>query len=249
MTAMFETFAEAPERRRRRGRTALVAVAIVVALLVGLDRVAVWVASRVVTGAITSAAADEGAHLDGASLTIHGFPFLTQVAGGQLNQVTATLDAGDFGGFRVADVQIDVRGVSPRDPHLAESAQVRLLVPFGSFESLIADQVGANVQISGGDQPGTATIATTLFGLNVGGVVTPLVIGPSTIGLTIESFTLAGLTVRANSLPFGIGDLFTNLTIPLDFPDGLYVVTVNATENGLSLAAEGHRIELLNLFG
>lgn len=62
-------------------RRLLVVVAVVAAVLVVADRVLVVVASRLAAG-----------HIDArdAHVTIHGFPFLTQVAGGRLDHVTVS---------------------------------------------------------------------------------------------------------------------------------------------------------------
>lgn len=77
-----------PTVRRRRWPWVLATIAVLlVVLLVVLDRVAVSIAEGKVTPLVSQAAEDHGFTPRNTSVDINGFPFLTQVIGGDLDSV------------------------------------------------------------------------------------------------------------------------------------------------------------------
>ncbi|MCL1899617.1 MAG: DUF2993 domain-containing protein [Promicromonosporaceae bacterium] len=227
-------------------RAVIITLLVVAALVVGADRLAAWWVGREMTNQLTSAARQHGGDLDGASVTIHGFPFLTQLLdGGDLDHVSARLAAGTFGGFQVRDVVVDARGLEPLDPFTVETANVTALLPFAAVEGLIAEQVGAAVSLSdaGG---GNLRLTTSLAGFDVGAIVAPTA-RPHAIDIAVVNFVIAGATVGADSLPPGVGGHFVGLSVPLQLPTGITLVAAGATPGGLSIAAQGRNIALANL--
>jgi hypothetical protein len=93
---------------------ALVALVLV---LVVVDRVTVRVAESTAVRSMEQGDVE----LTDANLDIQGFPFLTQVAAGELGHVTGTATAATFGGYTVTDVRIDARDVSTTDPYVVKS--------------------------------------------------------------------------------------------------------------------------------
>ena len=75
-------------------------VALVLVLVVA-DRIAVAVAQNAAVSSLEREADD----VSGAELSIHGFPFLTQVLGGSLDHVTGSADAATFSGYEITDLE------------------------------------------------------------------------------------------------------------------------------------------------
>lgn len=90
----------------RRGRRAMIGVAIVAALLVGGDRIAAWIA----TDTIAERLQTELASAEPPRVNVGGWPFLTQVAARNLDSVTVRTTA-----YRAEDVLLDSVDVTLHD--------------------------------------------------------------------------------------------------------------------------------------
>jgi hypothetical protein len=102
------------ERPRRRGlRVAVFVVLAVLVLLVAADRIGLVVAERTVAGQVKTQMTSEGVTLDGdPHVTIHGFPFLTQVISGHYSRVDISFKNPSTRGVRLDSLLITARNVT-----------------------------------------------------------------------------------------------------------------------------------------
>ena len=123
-------------------RRLVVALVAIVALLVVADRVAVLAADHVVAGRIQ---ADQ--QLDSRpSVSIHGFPFLTQALGGKYDDVTLTLHDLRKGGVPIRTLRVRLRGVHV--PLGAVVSQHLRSVPIDRAEATVVVTVGQGLDFS-----------------------------------------------------------------------------------------------------
>jgi hypothetical protein len=215
---------------------ALLAVAVVLVLLaVAADRALAWYFEQETETAIESGGAR------GAQVTIHGFPFLTQLASGSINHVTGQIDSGRFGGYDVADVSIDAVDVDPQDPYVARSVRADGLLGLGPVQEAMSEAVGADVQVeqaSDDSTPGGALALTVpVGGLDLTATVTPTATDGSTLGIDVQEVALGGASVAVDALPGAVADVLTGIQVPLDLPEGVSLA-------GTSVEPGGLRIEL-----
>lgn len=149
----------ATRRRRRRGTGWLVALVIVIGLLVAADRIGVVVAQHIAADRIKSSQ-----HLDRTpTVTVRGFPFLTQVIGGTLNRVDVSAKdfvAGDSGHtirIRKLTAQLRKVHVSGLSSAHADTATASALIDYAS----LSNALGVQVRYGGPGADGQGRVATS----------------------------------------------------------------------------------------
>lgn len=187
-------------------RRIVIVIAVVVALLVVLDRVAVVAADHVVAARIQT---QEHLH-SRPSVSIGGFPFLTQAIGGTYDDVTLTVH--DFHGsvVPVDTITVELHGVhvglgAVFSQHLSsvpvDSASARVLL---SYDDLNAYLAGKGVTVSpGGDGQVRISGSVTVAGQKLSAS------GTASIDVTSDSLLLRAanavtVAVPLAGLPFGI---------------------------------------------
>lgn len=213
----------------------------------GVDRAAAWAVGRGVTTAVERGGSD----VSGAEVTIHGFPFVTQLTDGSLDRVTATLGAGSFGGYAVSDVSVEARDVEPRSPWRTGRATADGVVAFDTLGAAVTEQLGAEVTVGPAPaEPGAVTLAMPLTVLgsavDVAAVVLPDVVDGA-LAAQVRAVTLGGVTVDVDTLPGGLADRLAGLRIPLRLPDGVTLVRARGEPDGLRLTLEGRDVALASL--
>jgi hypothetical protein len=229
---------------------ALVALLVLVVLLVGADRVAAWFAENAAAEALETG----GDGVSGVDVDVHGFPFLTQLAAGSLDEVTGTMAAGTFGGYELGDVRFAASGVEPRSPFHAATAQADGVLAYESVQQAVADQVGTDVDVSaadGADDAGALAVAfaATVLGVtvDVGATAVPSVADDTTVSLDVESVVVAGTRLGLDDLPGGLGDRLQQVDVPLDLPAGVALRSVAAEPGGLRVALAAQDVDLESL--
>ena len=83
---------------------------------------------------------------------IKGFPFLTQLVSGTLDEVTATAAGATLEGIPVTDVAVDATQVNVRPPAgqqpSAGHATIAATIPTASLEKVVKDKTGLSVQLA-----------------------------------------------------------------------------------------------------
>lgn len=187
-------------------RRLVIVVAVIVALLVVLDRVAVVAADHVVAARIQTQE-----HLPSRpSVSIGGFPFLTQAIGGKYDDVTLTVHDFHRAVVPVDTITVELHGVhvglgAVFSQHLSsvpvDSATARVLL---SYDDLNAYLRGKGVTVApGGDGRVRVTGSVTVAGQTLSAT------GTATIDVTSDSLLLRAvnsvtISVPLAGLPFGI---------------------------------------------
>jgi hypothetical protein len=216
---------------------ALVALVLV---LVVVDRVTVRIAESTAVRSMEQGAVElTDAHLD-----ILGFPFLTQVASGELGHVMGTAESATFGGHTVTDVRIDARDVSTADPYVVRSGTATGLLAPASLDAVVSEAVGEPVAFStDGDQ---LVASMNVLGLPLAAKLTPRVDG-NTIAVDVSELTLGPATITISDLPAPIARLVANLTVPLDLPQGVTLTSVGVSDGAIRVELAGKDVALADL--
>ncbi|WP_353706764.1 DUF2993 domain-containing protein [Cellulosimicrobium sp. ES-005] len=211
----------------------IVTLVVIVAVAVVADRVAVRAAER---GAVT-AFEDQADDVTGAQLDITGFPFLTQLARGELTHVTGSADTASFGGYAISDLQVEAEGVSTSEPHRIASGTASGVIAVESLQQIVAEQTGLDVGLTAADD--VLSLGFDLLGATITVDVTPRVSGPAELAVDVVAVRTGLGTVSVDDLPSGISRALSDLRVPLDLPDGVALDSVSAVEGGVRVGVTG----------
>jgi len=210
-------------------RRIVIVVAVVVALLVVLDRVAVVAADRVVAARIQTQE-----HLQSRpSVSIGGFPFLTQALGGKYDDVTLTVHDFHRSVVPVDTISVTLHGVhvplgSVFSQHLSsvpvDSANARVLLTYANLNAYLQPK-GITVSAAG-----VARLRVT-GSVTVGGQKLSAS-GTATIDVTSDSLLLRA----ANAV---------SIAVPLaGLPFGIALQSAKATKQGIAVTATAQGLVL-----
>jgi hypothetical protein len=221
---------------------ALVALLVLVVLLVAADRAAAWFAGNAGAQALETG----GRGVTGAEVSVHGFPFLTQLAAGRLDDVTGTMATGTFGGYDLRDVRFAASDLEPRAPYHAAAARADGVLTYESVRRAAADQLGAEVHVAAADGALEITFPTTVLGatVDVGATAVPSVGGDDAVALDVRSVTVAGARLDLDDLPGGIADRLQQVEVPLDLPAGVALRSVAVEPEGLRIGLAAQDVDL-----
>ena len=210
-------------------RRILIVVAAVVALLVVLDRLAVVAADRVVAARIQTQE-----HLQSRpSVSIGGFPFLTQAIGGKYDDVTLTVHD-----FRRSVVPVDTISVTLHGVHVpvrsvfsqhlssvpVDSATARVLLSYANLNAYLQPK-GVTASAAGDGRirlTGSVTVAGQKLSAS----------GTATIDVTSDSLVLRA----ANAI---------SIAVPLaGLPFGIALQSAKATNQGITVTATAQGLVL-----
>lgn len=219
-----------------------------VVVLVG---VAFVVADRLVQATVeqraTEALPTSGLALsDDATVSLGGFPFLTQLATGRLRDASLTASSVEVDGVVLTDVVATASGVTTAAPHVAESVALTATAPESTLTDAVEQsrlgQLGVDVTIT--VEAGEIVATTSLLGLPVVVVMAPEAAGDA-IGVGIEEVRIAGFTVTVDDLPQAVRTALDQVRVPLEgLPAGLSVTEVEVVEDGLRLTATGTDVQV-----
>jgi hypothetical protein len=218
----------------RRIITLLVVLAVLLAVA---DRGAVALAQRALAERITQ---EQG--VGSASITVHGFPFLTQALRGRYDRVDVEAKDIDRGGVRIAALSATLRGI-----HAPPGEVVS-----GELTGVPVDEVDATAVVSYLDlahRSGLAGVSVEPLDGLVRVTARVSVLGQHVTASATSAVTLKGsaLFVKARSLrvlgqstPALLGALtgLLDLRVPIgELPFGLRLTGVRATAQGVVLSA------------
>jgi LmeA-like phospholipid-binding len=238
---------------RRGVRILIVVVVVLGGLFVAADRLAVSYAQGRVAQRIQSS---QGLSAE-PDVSIKGFPFLTQVAGRDLDEVTVTADdveasgasGTDQGRLRIAHLAADLHDIKlSGDYHsaVARTATGSALVSYADLSS--GAPAGVTVSYGGRDSAGQGQVKVT------GSIVLPA-LGAIHRSVVSELSVTGGDTVRlhAKAIPGGstIPGLDHLVREKIDFarqlsglPAGISLRSVRATPSGIEIALTGSDVSL-----
>lgn len=229
----------AAPRRRHRGRLWLILLVVLVALLAVADRVA----ASVTEGQLASKI-QQSQHLSQKpSVSIDGFPFLTQLVSRNFGHATVDINDFDSGGVPIAHIHADLRGIhvgSGYDSATVDTLAGTATLDYASISHYLSNQISNIGHISLSQGTDNQVKATYSFpGANLSAQVAVNVLGGNTLEFK---------TTKVNTAVSGLGGINTpgfDVKLPLNgLPFGMQVSSVKVTSTGVDISATGKNIFL-----
>lgn len=219
------------------GARAVIGTVVVVGVLVGGAAIADGVIRERTEEQLADQLRDEIPGLDVTpEVTITGFPFLLDVARGELEQVDVVVPRAILEGLTLEDVDVRLRGVSTDQPTTAREARLTARAPIAG----ITDALGLDADLTVED--GTLVATLSLLGLPIEVLLQPEAAGRA-ISVGVTGIRAAGATVDPRRVP-GL-DQLDGVTVPLEgLPDGLELTGLTVRADGVHLVAEGTDVVL-----
>ena len=225
-----------PPRRRRRGRgwIALLSTLVVLAVLfVIADQVAKAYAQNMIASKIQSSGLNTKP-----SVTIEGFPFLTQVAEHDVRAIDISASNVQAGKFDVTSIKAKATGVhlnSSFNGATIDQINGTALISFASLENALGVQGVATISADPADGPNAVKLDAGIVGTITGKVTQT---GPDQI--TVQMGSLTGLaSLLGGAVPV------QNQTIQIPkLPAGLVVRSVSVTDQGIVATASAQNTTL-----
>ncbi|MFJ8888019.1 DUF2993 domain-containing protein [Streptomyces sp. NPDC102402] len=225
-------------------RILLIIAVVLGGVFVALDRAAVYFAESEAEGRISFGGAETGS----TDVSIKGFPFLTQVAGSELDRVDVTVE----------DIRAEAAG---REIRISEiRAQLRQVTLGAGYTSATASRATGTAVVSYAALTEAADEGVTVsYGgdgkVKVTGTVKIPVLGQTVTRSVLSTVTLADgdtVKVRADEVPGeGIPGIEGLVRKKTDFergigglPDGLKLEKIEVAPGGLEISMTGSDVEL-----
>jgi hypothetical protein len=217
----------------------VVAVVVLAGGVVVADRVAQATAEKRVIAAVEK-------NLDGVvgtpTVDLGGFPFLTQLLAGSVDDVTGTVDGVTLEGIDATDVTFDAHDVSTSEQYTVGTATIAATLPTASIEQIVADRSELDIALA--VDGGTLTASGKVLGLALAADVVPRV-EDGRLLVSVDNVQFAGLTVSVDDLPGAVGDRLTDIEIPVEgLPAGLVLSDATVVADGVRVTATGTDVEL-----
>lgn len=230
-----------PARRRRWPWVLLSVVVVLAALFVAADRIALAVAEN---KAATTLQTSQNLRRK-PSVSVAGFPFLTQLAAGRFGAVTiraAGIDVGDQRTLRIASVTVHLHEVTvPRNYSSvrAQTATADALIDYADLSQTLRTPVSY-----AGDGKVQARPSVTVLGQTFRGTVEGRVNASSAAGITFSEVTVGALGVPLPAAASqALAKVFDNAVSLAGLPFGVRVTGLDATPAGLVLHLSGQNLE------
>ncbi|HEY2576812.1 MAG TPA: DUF2993 domain-containing protein [Streptosporangiaceae bacterium] len=220
-------------------RKFLIALVILVALLVVLDRAGLFIAQREIGNRVQSAYGLSSKP----DVSVHGFPFLTQVASGHYQQINVSIKSASADGVQLENIDATFTGVhaplslifgQSSNGVTAGNATGTALLPF----SEVRRRLPAGIRIGPDGSSDLRVTGTGAYSAVRG--TAKLGVSKSGITVTPQNLSIAGVSARS------LASRFT-FTIPMGaLPLHLTVTAVHVTQGGLVVDAAGHNIQFVS---
>ena len=223
-----------PRRRRHRGRGLLIALIVLIGLLVAADFGAKAYAESAIASKIDSSGLGTKP-----SVTIEGFPFLTQVAAHDLKQIDISASNFTVKQVVISSLNATATGVHPNSSFSGatiDQINGRLVVSFTTITNLVPVP-GLTVTADPADGPNAINLNSSLGG------ATGTIEQTSSNQITVNVGKLTGLAGLASLL--GGSTLASSYTIDIpQLPAGLVVRSVTVTSQGIVATASAQNTTL-----
>ena len=222
-----------PRRRRRHRKWPWVLLVVIIVVLVGGDRVACALAENDMANQIQQQGFPAKPHV-----TIEGFPFLTQVAARDLNDVQISASNVTEGPLVIQSLNATARGVhinSSFNGATVDSINGSALITFAALARAGGIPQGITLSADGSNQV-KASINLSVISASVVAQVTKS--GANSFNVRVVSAGDVPTSVLGNLADFTI-------TVPKSaLPAGLSVQSVSVTQQGILVTAVGHNTTL-----
>lgn len=163
-------------------------VVLIVALLAVLDRVAFYSAQHDVAQRLQ---ADARLH-EAPAVHIHGYPFLTQLVGGEFDDIDVVMHGLDSNGVRIDRLTVHVQGAHVSIGDVISQDRSRIRIDHATADLLITNAALRNPHLTGVSVAGGDTVVLRTAGGNLPVKLTGLPFG---IRLTSAKTTQTGVEV------------------------------------------------------
>lgn len=171
-----------------------------------------------------------------ADVRVHGFPFLTQLATGELDRLEIDIPSLTLEGITLEDARVSAHGVATSDPTTIRSLIATATVPIGEIDRLFKQETGLTADIeTRGD---SLAITGEVLGQELGLVFRPE-LADGGLALTPQALTLGQRELDISLLEGLFSGLPGDVTIPLDLPLGLRIAGIDVHPGGVRLQVEG----------
>lgn len=171
-------------------------------------------------------------------VTITGFPFLTQVLGGELDDVRVTAPSATVDGLRLDRVDVRLTGVSTRGPTAVDRAELTAVVTPAALQQVLT--VPVELSVDGAH----LVAATELVGILVEVLLLPRA-ARRAIEVDVDGVRVGGATVAAQDLPSAVTDQLQGLSLPVEqLPRGVELTGLTVESDGVHLRAAGTDVVL-----
>ncbi len=172
-------------------------------------------------------------------VTIEGFPFLTQVAAGELESVRLTAPAATVEGLRLEDVVVRLHGVGTESPYTARTAEMTALVTPEAAEAALG-LADLDLEVRDGELLATASV----LGLPLDVAMTATA-EDHDIVVDVVAFLLGGFRVESTELPADLTAQLQDLRFRISgLPADMSLTGVTVVDGGMEVAAAGTNLTL-----
>lgn len=225
-----------PPRRRRRARRSIMALFTIIVLL-ALVTIGDRVANAVAENTIANQMVKNGFPVK-PSVTIEGFPFLTQVIAHDIHQIDISATNVPAGPVTITSVKGTLTGVhlnSSFNGGTVDHIVATVFISFSSLASAGGGGVGTGITMTA-DGPGQVKITAGIGPVSDTEVAKVTQTGPNEISVQIENSgsPISGLLQSFGSFSFNIPKL----------PAGLKVTKVAVTQQGIVVSASAAHTQL-----
>jgi len=223
-----------PRRRRRRGRGLVITLIVLIGLLIAADFGAKAFAESAIASKIDSSGLGTKP-----SVSIEGFPFLTQVAARNLKQID--ISASNFTVKQVVISSLNATATGVRPDSSFNGATIKqingtVVVSFTTITNLVPVP-GLTVTADPADGPDAIKLNSSLGG------ATGKIVQTSSNVITVDVGNLTGLAGLASLL--GGSSLASSYTFDIPpLPAGLVVRSITVTNQGIVATASGQNTTL-----
>jgi hypothetical protein len=244
-TQSWDSPAAPPPRRRRGLRNTVIVVLALIVLLIVADRGAVLYAQSQVAQQFKEQGGFEGTP----SVSIKGFPFLTQVIGHNIHEITITSDKIKAGPVTITNLDADITNVKLNGAFTAGTIghlDGKALIPFSGLTDALGGALGGGGGLGDlGDLASGVTIKSAGGNKIKANFDLLIISGSATLKVTREPGNKIHIQLVSSSgdLPSEVTDQLKDLTIPIpDLPLGMKIQRIQVNPDGISIHVTGDKV-------
>ena len=246
-TQSWDTPAAPPPRRRHRGlRNTIIVILALIVLFIVADRGAVLYAQNQVAQQFK----EQGGFQGTPSVSIKGFPFLTQVIAHNIHEITITSDKIKAGPVTITNLNADITDVKLNGGFTAGTIghlDGQALIPFSGLTSALGGELGGAA--SGlGDLASGVTIKAAGDNKIKASFDLLIVSGSATLKVTREPGNKIHIQLLSSQgLPSEITNQLKDLTVPIPaLPLGMKIQRIQVNADGISIHVTGQNVKFSN---
>lgn len=246
-TQSWDTPAAPPRRRHRALRNTIIVVLALIVLFVVGDRLAVVYAQNQVAQQFK----EQGGFQGTPSVSIKGFPFLTQVIAHNIHEITITSDKIKAGPVTITNLDADITDVKLNGAFTAGTIghlDGQALIPFSGLTNALGGALGDAGGI--GDLLGSGVTIKAAGGNKIkASFDLAIVSGSATLKVTREPGNKIHIQLISSSgdLPSEVTDQLKDLTVPIPaLPLGMKIQRIQVNADGISIHVTGQNVKFTN---